>query len=305
MLNGMPEAGTVVYLAASRSECDERSFMLAAVGIRSSIDFDGLQHALRVDPSDLAVALGQLQAYEAERRAAPAPAAVPASAPRVHAGSWAGALAYVGVLVFVALAVGNGFWPPDAFERGELSGAAVQAGEWWRAWTALTLHADAAHLAANLGAGVWFGTLAARQLGVGNAWLLIVTGAASANLFDAHFGPDSYRSVGASTAVFTALGLMAAHSWRTRFYLPQRPVMRWAPLVAGVILLGWFGSAGEGTDLVAHALGFIVGGLLGVAAAFPGMGAVLDRVPQWAAGLLAAGSVAVAWGRALSHALSS
>jgi hypothetical protein len=41
-----------------------------------------------------------------------------------------------------------------------------------------------------------------------------------ANLIEATVAPASHRTVGASTAVFTALGLMAAHSWRIR--LPLR-----------------------------------------------------------------------------------
>jgi membrane associated rhomboid family serine protease len=154
-------------------------------------------------------------------------------------------------------------------------------------------------LAANLAAGVWFGFLAARQIGAGSAWLLIVTGAALANLFEAHFGPATHRAVGASTAVFTALGLLAAHSWRTRFHLPQRWALRWAPLVAGAVLLGWFGSAGEGTDIVAHALGFVFGCLLGSCAALPAVQWALNRVPQWLAGAAALASLGTAWACAL------
>ena len=175
----------------------------------------------------------------------------------------------------------------------------MQNGQWWRAWTALTLHLDSAHLAANLGAGVWFGYLAARQIGSGTAWLLIVSGAALANLFESQFGPATHRAVGASTAVFTALGLLASHSWRTRFHIPQRWALRWAPLVAGAVLLGWFGSAGEGTDIVAHALGFVFGCLLGAWAALPAVERALSRVPQWLAGAAAVASVGIAWACAL------
>jgi hypothetical protein len=93
--------------------------------------------------------------------------------------------------------------------------------------------------------------------------------------------------------------MLAAHSWRTRFHLPQRWALRWAPLVAGVVLLGWLGSAGEGTDLVAHATGFIVGVLIGAAAALPGIKYTLERVPQWLAGLAAFVSIALPWTCAL------
>jgi membrane associated rhomboid family serine protease len=274
--------------------------MLGAVAIPSVVAFDGAHFLLGVEPDHAASASVHLDRYASELGAATPllPVATPPPVP-LHAHAWVGSLAYVLVLMGVAFAAGQGLWHVDDFRRGALDAALVQGGQWWRAWTALTLHLDAAHLVANLGGGAWFGYLAARQLGVGSAWFLIVTGAAAANLFDAGFGPPSYQSVGASTAVFTALGLMAAHSWRTRVHLPLRSARRWAPLVAGVVLLGWLGTAGEGTDLVAHALGFVMGCALGVLAAQPSIGRFLARVPQWPGGLLAIGSLAAAWAAAL------
>jgi membrane associated rhomboid family serine protease len=212
------------------------------------------------------------------------------------------------ILVAVGLMVSNGLWRLDAFDVGALDAARVQDGQWWRAWTALTLHLDGAHLAANLAAGVWFCYLAAAQIGSGSAWLLIVIGAACANLLEALLGPPTHLSVGASTAVFTALGLLAAHAWQLRSRYGQRWAVRWAPLVGGVVLLGWFGAGGGGEDspavgqidIVAHALGFLVGGVLGVLAAQPWARRALERVPQWLSGLAALASIAIAWACALA-----
>lgn len=269
--------------------------MLTAVGIASLVSFDGLEFALHVQPADALAAQYQLQLYEAESRSEK-PVARRHSVPaRSYPHAWIGCLLYVAVLVAIGYAVAHGLGPLDAFERGELDAGRVQSGQWWRAWTALTLHLDAAHLAANLGAGVWFGYLAGRQIGSGTAWLLIVSGAACANLLEAHLGPAAHRSVGASTAVFTALGLLAAHSWRTRYNLPQRAVLRWSPLIGGLVLLGWFGAAGPGTDMVAHALGFAVGCGLGVLAAGSPVRQMLERWPQWLPGAAALLSIAVAW----------
>src|SRR6202007_2817409 len=100
--------------------------------------------------------------------------------------------------------------------------------------------------------GPWSECPAARQMGVGTAWFLTVTAAALANLLEGLLGPPEHRAVGASTAVFAALGAMSAYSWRERFALPQRWARRWGPLVAGVILLGWTGSGGGGADVIAH-----------------------------------------------------
>ena len=38
---------------------------------------------------------------------------------------------------------------------------------------------------------------------------------------------------------------------------------RWAPLVGGVILLGYLGGGGENTDVLAHVTGFFAGTALG------------------------------------------
>jgi membrane associated rhomboid family serine protease len=293
----MPDIVTAIYRSPRRSACEERALVLTAVGIPSGIRNDGAQFLLEVEVEHAQLAFTQLGHYEAESRPIHPPSLPPA--PRPYPNAWIGCVVYVAVLLGVAHSIASGFVRLDAFDRGELNAGLVQSGEWWRAWTALTLHLDVGHLVANLGAGVWFGYLAARELGSGSAWFLIVNGAALANWLEAELGSATHRAVGASTAVFTALGTLAAHSWRTRFHLPQRWALRWAPLVAGVVLLGWLGSAGEGTDLVAHALGFGVGVGVGTAAALPPVGRVLRRVPQWLVGVAALASIAVPWACAL------
>src|SRR6267142_2798237 len=59
------------------------------------------------------------------------------------------------------------------------------------------------------------------------------------------------------------------------------------------------GSAGEGTDLVAHLAGFAVGALLGASVALPRFQRLLDRVPQWLTGAAALASLGIAWSCAL------
>src|SRR5580704_3841628 len=159
-----------VFRSASRSACDERAFMLRAVGIASDIDFDAEQYVLCVEGIDAAQALRHLRLYETEtRRAPPQPAP-----PQPYPNAISGCLIYGLVLLIVGYAVANGLWRLDAFELGELNAGRVQSGQWWRAWTALTLHLDGAHLLSNLVAGVWFGYLAAGQIGSGVTWFLIV-----------------------------------------------------------------------------------------------------------------------------------
>jgi len=302
------ERGVEIFRSARVPECNERAFMLYAVGIASAIARDSSGCVLLVEAGDVAAALEHLQQYEIERLNKPPP---PPPPPKLHPHAWTGSLIYALVVAGVAFAISNGLWRLDAFDVGELDAGLVQKGQWWRVWTALTLHLDGPHLAANTLAGIWFGYLASRLMGVGNAWFLVVMGAGLANWIEAFFGPAAHRSVGASTAVFTALGLLSAYSWRTRLAYPQRWALRWGPLVAGVVLLSWTGTGaqsleepGGGTgptvDVVAHALGFGVGLLAGAGAALEPASRVLSRVPQWLTGLLALVPLAVGWIRALS-----
>ncbi|MGH2520116.1 MAG: rhomboid family intramembrane serine protease [Chloroflexota bacterium] len=292
----MIDSGVEVYRSFLSRDCEDRAFMLGAVGIASAVELCGDHFILEVAGADAHRALGHLEQYEAENRPlAPAP-----PAPPLHRNAWLGCLGYAVWLIGVEYVISNGLVRLDAFHTGELDAALVQSGQWWRAWTALTLHVGALHLGSNLVAGIWFGYLAGRQLGAGTAWLLIVVGGGLANLVEGLLAPPWHRSVGASTAVFTALGLMAAYTWRERLRLPQNWVQRWGPLVAGVVLLGWLGTAGKHTDIMAHVLGFTFGLLLGTMAALPAVSRRLHRMRQWPAGVAAIAIMAAAWALALA-----
>lgn len=291
----MIDTGVEVYRSFWRRDCADRAFMLGAVGIASAIVLRDEQFSLEVAGADAQRALSHLTQYEAENQPAePTPAAPP-----LHPNAWAGCVGYAAWLVGVAYAISNGLVRLDAFHTGELDASRVRSGQWWRAWTALTLHMSGAHLAANLVAGIWFGYLAGRQLGAGVAWLLIVAGGGMANLLEGLVAPPWHQSVGASTAVFTALGLMSAYTWREQLRLPQSWVQRWGPLVAGVVLLA-LGSAGKETDVMAHLLGFGIGVLFGAVAALPVVSRRLHDLRQWPAALSATMIMALAWGLALA-----
>jgi membrane associated rhomboid family serine protease len=304
-----------VFRSSRSAECEERAFVLTAVGVPNVVDFDGIHYVIRVDASLADTALTHLERYAAESR--PPPAAPPP--PVLNSFAWVGCAFYLLVLMVVGFSVAGGVWRLDAFDLGALDAGLVKQGEWWRAFTALTLHVDGAHLAANLGSGIWFGYLAGRYLGSGTTWLLTVVGAGAANLLEALLGPSSHHSVGASTAVFTVLGMLAAYSWRERYRLPQRWARRWGPLVAGVILLGWLGSGGERldfgnsgpfvgpmeagptVDVVAHVSGFLMGVVLGVVLAVGRVRRAFASVSQWVTGGAALALIVVAWAIALTR----
>ena len=282
-----------IFRSFWRNACEERAFVLHAVGIESQVMWLGRGWALLVPAERHAAALQQLVQYDREnpprRRAAlPEP---------LHRGAWLGSLAYVAVMLLVGFLAGGLAFGRDWFDAGAMVAAATRAGEVWRTVTALTLHVDVGHLLANLGFGAAFGLLAGQLLGAGVAWFSVLVAAAAANLLGAFLAPATHSSIGASTAVFATLGLLAAYAWWRRRDAGDRWAYRWAPLVAGVILLGFTGAGGERTDVLAHLTGFAMGAVAGVAhAALP---VPRGRVAQVIAALAALLVLAGAWAWAL------
>ena len=160
--------------------------------------------------------------------------------------------------------------------------------------TALTLHADAAHLVGNMVFGSVFGLFAARLLGSGVAWLAIVVTGACGNLLNTLLLESTHRSIGASTAVFAALGLVAAYVWRAKLMSQERWSYRLGPIVGGLALLMYTGTGDDNTDVGAHLMGFVSGFVGGVLLAR--LSATrLSSTLQWTSGVAAVALLALAW----------
>ena len=170
-----------------------------------------------------------------------------------------GMIAYVAILLAVFFCVHASVLSLDWFGAGRLVAGRVMAGEWWRTVTALTLHWDLDHLGGNLVFGAFFGFFIGRYLGRGIGWLAVVSAASTFASVAALLLEPAHTSLGASTAVFAALGILTAYTWR-RGFLRETP-WRWrlAPIVAGIGLLAFTGAGGENTDLFAHLAGFVAG----------------------------------------------
>jgi rhomboid protease GluP len=293
---GTPQPPEVVEVFRSfwRSACEERAFVLHAVGIPSQVAWLGRAWTLLVPAQSQPAALAQLAQYARENP----PRRRPTAPEPLHGGAWLGSAAYAAVILWVAYLAGGLALDTDWLDAGGLAVSATRGGEYWRAVTALTLHLDIGHLLANLGFGIMFGLLAGQLLGPGVAWATVLCAASAANLLNAFVLPASHWSVGASTAVFATLGLLAAYSWRRRDQ-EDRWAYRWAPLVAGVILLGFTGAGGERTDVMAHLTGFAMGALAGVAHAR--WRVPRGRLAQGVAGLSALLALLCAWVLALSR----
>ena len=184
-------------------------------------------------------------------------------------------------------------------ELGEGNTSLMASGQWWRALTALTLHADIGHLLGNVCLGGIFVLLLAAEAGLGNAWFLALAGGVAANAAKVPLGMVGYGFLGASTMVFAALGALAG----ARLVRLGR-AFRWrriAPFAAGLMLLAFLGVGDKddlGTiDLAGHFMGFGAGLFLGLLyAGLEGLtGRSLRGLSPWL-GSFAALLVVLAWG---------
>ena len=238
-LPGPGELPRVVRRTANRAQAEEWAYVLTALGILHEIRDEDGEHAVAVLPEDVAAAERALDAHEAER-ARPA-----ARAEREYGPSllW---LAYAALLASFHFATGPRDESAAWFARGSSQADAV-------------LHADYAHAVGNLVAGAVLLWALARRIGpAAAAWIALGSGVLG-NALTAAVVRRGYVSVGASTAVFGALGALAMLQAVAR----RRMVL--IALGAGAALLGLLGT-GHDADLFAHLFGFAAGGVLGLAA---------------------------------------
>lgn len=184
-------------------------------------------------------------------------------------------------------------------ERGSADAARIVDGELWRTVTALTLHGDAAHALSNAFAMAVFFGAASGQLGTGMAAVLIVLGGAAGNLANAYLRISAHVAVGASTAVFAAVGMLGSlAAMRRRATGDKRRA--WIGVAAALALLGMLGSGGARVDVLAHFLGFLAGGALGIVAALISP-PPRDALVQWSCGAATIALIGCCWILAMSY----
>jgi membrane associated rhomboid family serine protease len=245
----------MVYESRNRAECSDRALVLAAVQIPFQIVDDIASCALVVPAEFSAQAMQELIQYDDENP----PQIAPVTKPLPSYDAVPGLVAYVVILCAVAVIADSASWAQDWYVSGRVDGILIRAGEWWRTITALTLHSGLQHLAGNLAFGIMFGLFAGRLLGSGVAWLTIILAAATGNALNTLLLESTHRAVGASTAVFAALGLVAGFVWRGKLMRQDRWAYRFGPIVGGFALLMYTGTGGERTDIGAHLMGFLCG----------------------------------------------
>ncbi len=295
MRRSEPPVWIDILAAPQRQPLDEAAFVLTAVGIDSHLVHEPSDQWRLFVPQEMArQANQQLEAYRRENRDVPTPAT-----PFVPIDSgWVGVLIFLLVIWVLPTLESRSVFGWQWHEIGVMHAGAVMSGEWWRTITALTLHADLPHLLGNSLFGAVFGLLVGRQLGSGLGWLLVLLCAALGNGFNAALQADDFRSIGASTANFAALGLGGAVSWGRGYYLPAHNTGRWrrafAPVFAAIALLAYTGTGGVNTDIVAHFTGFLSGLAMGLVVARFDIRR-LGQNAQVAAGAIALSLVIAAW----------
>lgn len=234
------------------------SLVLASQGIAATIAHDSEtgRWSLVVDGPDSQRALATLKRHHLENRGWHWEQPLPWTGMIFH---WGGA-AWCLFLAAVHGLVTHG--AVELRQRGIMDEEAFSTGEWWRAFTAMSLHGDGVHLASNTVTGfILFGLVMARfgaGLGLLAAWLA----GAGGYLFGLLIYAEPYRALGASGMVTGALGLLAAESvthWRRD---PASTKRAFAALAAGTMLFLLIGSD-PASDLMAHLGGFVSGCALG------------------------------------------
>jgi membrane associated rhomboid family serine protease len=273
--------------------------VLDAAGIDAEVDHRRGRWMVLVAEDDLPAAVSELGDYLEETLRERPRVLRPV---KTQPGGGIGVLVYVMVLVGTAGLAGRYAFGADWLEVGRMQSWAVVEGQWWRAFTALTLHVDPAHLMSNLAFGAVFGFLAAQALGGGVAWLSIVLAGGAGNLVNALLQPPQHNAIGASTAVFGALGILVALSlyhWRDR---SGGVIRRWSPLIGGLVLLAYTGMGGERTDVLAHVTGLVAGLAIGAGAGRVPIDFLEKPSNQLVAALLAVLVLVLSWAIALGGA---
>lgn len=189
-------------------------------------------------------------------------------------------------------------WRRMVLAAGSGDTTQILKGQWWRLVTALTLHSDPVHLLGNMTIGGFVLVGLCSRIGTGLGWTITLLAGVLGNLLNTFVHGSGHNSIGASTAVFGAVGITAGIQMAS---FRNFSLGNWvAPLGAGLALMSLLGAHGERTDIGAHLFGFIAGLILGGAT---GKAAGIYGLPNphlnRLLGIIAAAIPVLAWMHAL------
>ena len=295
----LPHPLSVIAPTFSARKADEWRFVLSSSGLEADVVRmpDG-RFGVRVATKDVPRAVDTLRTYETENE----PSKQPRARDRAMYDAspwWAAGL--VALLVAFYSLTGPAALGGRYFQAGTADAHAILGGAPWKAVTALTLHSDSAHVLGNaLFGGILFAAVH-KRLGVGLGTLTVVTAGALGNVMNAVHHRGVHLSIGASTAVLAAIGVLASVQLVRNGLLKTGARGFVAPLLGAAMLLGTIGASPK-SDLFAHLYGLFAGLFVGLLVAVP-QERLGRRLPEWGqavAGGLAFALVLGSWRLALS-----
>ncbi len=281
-----------VFRSSDPGQVRESELVLRARAIPFSKHQVAGTQVLLVDLAWVERARAELASYDEENKNWPPAETLPPRAPGAMPGTVTALLLLVGAFAWQVNAVFGVEWK----RLGAAHASSLLGGEPWRAVTALTLHTDVVHLGNNLLFGGLFGFLVAYTFGGGLGWLAILASGILGNLLNAWIQAPEHVSVGFSTAVFGAVGILGGSEWRRRRLLSQARLRRAGPVLMALTILGYYGISEEPRiDVMAHVTGLLAG--LPIGALLPSFMARGGMRPgfQLGAGALGVALVLAAW----------
>jgi len=279
----------LLLVTDDRSLAEDWELVLLAQGLSPRLQRTPDGFALSVPQEELATAVASLSAYQRENPRQPAA--------HVEAMELSSRLvgATIGLTLMIFYSVTTQWLPSIPwFARGSAVASRIIQGELWRTVTALTLHVDVAHVLSNGIAAALFLSAVSSLVGPGLASFLVLLAGAVGNFANALLHGSAHVSVGASTGVFGAIGLLGTLGASRGRRTALRRRRDWLPAAAALALLGMLGTSGERVDIWAHLLGLLIGGVLGIFVA-----AVARRRPgwqiQWVCGTAAVATIICCW----------
>lgn len=276
-------------VTADQRLAEEWELVLLAQGLSPSLRRTPDGVVLSVPEAERDRALASLSAYDREN-----PQKLTARVEPMESASWVAAAA-VGLILLLFYSITVQWLPALSwFARGAADAERILHGELWRTVTALTLHADVDHVLSNAVAAAIFLSGVFSLVGVGLGGALVLLAGAVGNLANAFLYDSAHISIGASTAVFAAVGLLGSLAVTRRRRSALSRWRAWLPAAAALALLGMLGSGGQRVDIWAHLCGLVVGAVLGILIAW-----VTPRAPglriQWACGTATVAMLILCW----------
>jgi len=279
-----------------RTEAQDRALVVLAMGLECKVEHSNEGYSLLVNEPDLQQTIAELARFEKEKT-------LPAGTPEYERHRVSSFSFFLCTWLLSVLFLMQKSGPEWMVEAGSSSSRDIIFGhEWWRIFTGLTLHADLPHLGMNLATGMLFCWFLMAYTGTGVGWFLVLLSGGLGNLINAWcYRHVEHGSIGGSTAVFGALGLLVACQIGWRFMHKGSLNFReiFVPLGAAAAFLAFMGvgdpeSPANTTDYLAHLWGLCAGILCGGIAEL-GRWTQIGKIGQRLCGLLCLGLIGLAW----------